>query len=72
MPETVVGFCSKCGIVREDYNGINVTDCICTAEKKHAVNCGYLKAVSCPISVGIYCKHGLEACLECDCSCNGS
>lgn len=69
-PLTAVGFCSKCGIVREDYKGIPVTDCICTASKKHKPDCMYLKGVACPIDIDMYCeKHSLFPCEECDCDC---
>lgn len=66
-----IGFCSKCGLVRQDdANGDPETDCVCTAKTKHLASCTYLLSVSCPIDVGIYCKaHLLTACEECDCDC---
>jgi hypothetical protein len=68
-PLTAVGFCSKCGIVREDYKGYPVTDCLCTAKKKHKEDCVYVKAVGMWISVASCEKHGYDACEECDCTC---
>lgn len=66
----IQGFCSACGIFRADYNGHPVTDCICTAKKRgHSPDCHYMVAVRCPIDVGIYCTHDLDACEECDCDC---
>ncbi len=68
-PLTAVGFCSKCGIVREDYKGIPITDCVCTAKRKHKETCMYVKAVSMWISI-VSCEvHGRDACEECDCTC---
>jgi hypothetical protein len=67
--ETAAGFCSKCGIIREDHEGIPITDCICTAKMKHDEGCQYIKAVSMPVSVGGCDAHGLDACEECDCDC---
>ncbi len=66
---TASGFCSVCQLYREDYEGVNVTDCICTAKQRHDESCLYVKAVSCPIEIGIYCKHGTDRCEECDCDC---
>lgn len=71
---TAVGFCSKCGIVREDHEGVPVTDCVCTAKMKHKETCLYVKAVSCWVEIdGCQCeKHGVFACEECDCDCGFS
>ena len=67
----VVGFCSKCGIIRQDTaEGIPITDCVCTALKRHTEACGYVVSVRCPIDVGIGCdKHDRVICEECDCNC---
>ena len=67
--EIEIGFCSKCGILREDMNGIPLFDCKCTAEKKHKSECRYLKAVSCYISIPCD-EHGWDVCPKCDaCDC---
>lgn len=67
---TAVGFCSVCGIVRQDEEGIPVTDCVCTARLRHKEGCFYIKAVACPISIGMHCEvHGRDACPQCDCDC---
>src|SRR5271157_1265554 len=68
-PLTAVGFCSKCGIVREDYKGIPVTDCLCTVKRRHKEDCMYVKAVGMWISIVSCETHGLDACEECDCTC---
>jgi hypothetical protein len=71
--ETAIGFCSVCGIIRKDVEGVPVTDCICTAKMNHADDCMYVKAVSMWISLGMYCeKHGQDPCEECDCTCGGA
>ena len=65
-----VGFCSRCGIVREDTpDGTPVSDCICTAAKWHKPGCFYLLSVSSPIAVGSCSAHGLDACEICECDC---
>jgi len=70
-PLTAIGFCSKCGIVREDYRGIPVTDCVCTAKRKHKDDCMYVKAVGMWIEIDdIRCDaHKNFPCEECDCTC---
>ena len=65
MGEQESGFCLACGI----YVQRDASDCKCTAMRNHTAECPYTKSVSCPISVGIYCKHNLEACEACDCVC---
>lgn len=68
--DTKVGFCSKCGIIREDYKGIPVYDCVCTALIKHSKDCFYTKLIQCPVDLGMSCKtHQLEICENCDCDC---
>ena len=67
--ETASGFCSKCGIVRQDVEGVPVTDCVCTAKMKHAETCTYVKAVSMWVSIRSCETHGRDACEECDCDC---
>lgn len=67
--ETASGFCSKCGIIRDDWEGIPITDCGCTAKMKHKDGCLYIKAVSMWVSVASCEVHGLDACEECDCDC---
>ncbi len=67
--ETLSGFCSKCGIWREDCEGVPVTDCVCTAKMKHKEECRYVRAVSMPVSIAQCDPHGLDACEECDCDC---
>ena len=66
-----IGFCSACGIIRQDTaEGVNVTDCKCTALLRHAATCGYVASVSCPIDVGMPCKaHDRNICEECECNC---
>ena len=64
----VIGFCSKCGIVRQDNDGVPITDCVCTAKMKHAETCLYVKAVASWVSYPCE-AHGRDACLECDCDC---
>ena len=71
--ETASGFCKACGIWREDYEGVPVTDCVCTALVDHSIFCFYVKAVSMPFVID-ECKcdvHGIFACEECDCTCGG-
>lgn len=70
MTQPRVGFCSKCGIVRQDGpNGLPETDCVCTAEIRHTTACRYVAAVRCPISFPCE-AHVLDVCLECDaCDC---
>jgi hypothetical protein len=63
------GFCSSCGLIREDFNGTQLTDCACSARRRHADGCTYVKAVRMPVSVGSCEPHGLDACDECDCDC---
>jgi hypothetical protein len=68
----VTGFCSKCGLFRQDTaEGVNVTDCRCTALRAgHTEECFYVKSVSCPVVVGMPCKtHGFDSCEECECDC---
>jgi hypothetical protein len=71
---STVGFCSGCGIVREDdETGTPITDCVCTALVDHKPDCLYVKCVRCPIDVGVYCSaHGLQACEQCDCDCRSN
>ncbi len=70
---SALGFCSACGIVREDDgNGIPITDCVCTAKQRHKPECRYVRAVSCPVVVASCAKHDLAACEECDCDCGTS
>lgn len=65
-----VGFCSKCGFIRQDGDdGVVELDCPCTAKRYHSADCQYVKCLSCPVSVGMYCVHGVEACEICDCTC---
>lgn len=70
-PEYDIGFCSVCGIVRTDFGGVPITDCVCTAKRKHTPICRYLKAVGMMVSVGSCEPHGLDACEHCDCNCIG-
>ena len=65
---TEVGFCSGCGIVREDGPDRRpVTECACMVAHHHK-DCPRRISVSGP--VGIPCDHGLEVCPECDaCTC---
>lgn len=67
--ETASGFCSKCGIIRQDEDGYPVTDCVCTATMKHAPECVYIKVVSLWVSICGCEVHGLDACPDCDCTC---
>jgi hypothetical protein len=68
--ETDIGFCSACRIIREDYEGVPITDCVCTAKINHKENCMYIKAVAMWVSMELYCKkHNLDPCEECDCTC---
>ncbi len=72
--DVAIGFCAGCGIVREEIRHPDgtrtfVTDCICTAKIRHHETCFYVKCISSPIDVGVYCAHGLEACEEHDCTC---
>lgn len=73
-PDTENGFCSKCGIIRQDSSealgGVPITDCVCTAKQKHKEGCAYIQAVSMWVSIGSCTVHGLDACPECDCTCN--
>ena len=66
---TDIGFCSKCGYVRQDTNGVPDNDCLCLAQKKHKPECRYLIAIA--SKIGIPCeKHGEDVCLICDkCDC---
>jgi len=63
------GFCSKCGILRTDRDGVPVTDCICTAKQRHKEDCMYVKAVGMWVEVAQCEAHGKDACEECDCTC---
>ncbi len=65
--DSKVGFCSVCGILRQDVNGVPETDCRCTAERTHRPGCMYVQAVGAPI--GFPCMHGRDACISCDCTC---
>ncbi len=65
-----VGFCSVCNILREDdCNGLPISDCICSAKLRHKADCGYVTAVSCPVSARSCERHSFDACEECDCTC---
>jgi hypothetical protein len=67
---SALGFCSVCSIVREnDGDGRLISDCICSAKLRHKAECGYVAAVSCPVSVRSCDRHQLDACEECDCTC---
>lgn len=67
--ESAVGFCPACGIVREDLNGVPISDCVCTAKHRHADDCFYVKCCGRVVDTGVVCAHGLEACEEHDCTC---
>jgi len=69
--QTGAGFCRSCGIFREDFEGVPVTDCVCTALMNHLPSCRYVRAVSMWIPVHSCEAHGLDACEDCDCNCDG-
>lgn len=69
---SAVGFCSGCGLVRQDSeDGVPETECACMV-KHHTEDCAYRRAVSC--AIGFPCdKHDLEVCPDCDaCTCGAN
>ena len=74
--EIDVGFCSVCGIIREDAilpdgRRVPVTDCACSAILHHKQRCLYLKLAGSPIDIGGCERHGRFPCEACDCTCDG-
>lgn len=71
---SAIGFCEKCGIVREDGvvagRRVAVTDCPCTAVVYgHAESCGYTKLCGSPVTLDGCAAHGRFPCEGCDCTC---
>lgn len=79
------GFCSKCGIFRQDVivcefgscgeyidRRVAITDCPCTAVRYgHAKTCRYTVACAFPVGLEGRAAHGQFPCEDCDCDCGG-
>jgi hypothetical protein len=64
-----VGFCSKCGLVRnDDEYGWPVTPCACFVEH-HEKTCQLRRAIGAMITIACV-EHGMDSCPDCNpCSC---
>lgn len=71
-----MGFCSKCGICREDAvyeDGVRLaaTDCACTVLLVHRKDCMYTRFVGAAIYIAGCAIHHIFPCESCDCTCEG-